>query len=143
MISETHHDVCVKRKNLQNADQFCFPIGRDSEWTKFPCFDYHLLCTASPQQKSFKMFAMCTVIYVLLRNMHVYLVLKRKTPNTLCILYLYYIYFLFMIKSKFALHNFKSQEKSLLYGHSSIFLNKNVFRVSCIKILTCSSVTFI
>lgn len=51
MISETHHDVCVKRKNLQNADQFCFLIGRDSEWTKFPCFDYHLLCTASPPAK--------------------------------------------------------------------------------------------
>lgn len=32
-----------------------------------------------PQQKSFKMFSMCTVISVLLRNMHVYLVSKRTT----------------------------------------------------------------
>lgn len=42
-----------------------------------------------PQQKSFKMFSMCTVISVLLRNMHVYLVSKRNNTKTLCICYIH------------------------------------------------------
>lgn len=82
-----------------------------------------------PQQKSFKMFSMCTVISVLLRNMHVYLVSKRTTLK-------HFVYVIFIctvtcsscswLKLDLRCTNCKSLQKSLLYDTLQ-FLTKMCF----------------